>query len=120
MLSSHLIGDIEQLCDYLILLASGRVQLCGEIETLLAEHRVLIGPRKDTTAVPRTHSIVQEESTARQTTLLVRLNGPVIDPAWAVEEANLEELVLGYISQDDAEHVAELAPAPLSRMGADR
>jgi len=120
MLSSHLIADIEQLCDYLVLLASGRVQLCGEIETLLAEHRVLIGPRKDTTAIARTHSIVQEESTARQTTLLVRLNGPVIDPAWAVEEANLEELVLGYMSQDDADHVAELAPAPLSRMGADR
>ena len=45
---------------------------------------------------------MREDTTARQTTLLVRLNGPVIDPAWAVEEPNLEEIVLGYMSQDDA------------------
>ena len=102
MLSSHLIADIERVCDHLILLAESRVQLCGDIETLLAEHRILTGPRKDTTAIERTHTIVREETTARQTTLLVRLNGPVIDPAWAVDEPNLEEIVLGYMSQDDA------------------
>jgi len=78
------------------------VQLCGDIETLLAQHRVLTSPRKDTTAIARTHVIVQEDTTARQTTLLVKLNGPAIDPAWAVEEPNLEEIVLGYMSQDGA------------------
>src|SRR3984957_1223709 len=86
LLSSHLIADIERVCDHLILLASSRVQLCSDIDTLLAEHRVLTGPRKDATAIARTHTIVQEDSTARQTTLLVKLNGPVIDPAWAVDE----------------------------------
>jgi ABC-2 type transport system ATP-binding protein len=102
VLSSHLIADIERVCDHLILLAAARVQLCGDIETLLAEHRVLTGPRKDTTAIARTHVIVREDTTARQTTLLVKLNGPVIDPAWAVEEPDLEEIVLGYMSQDGA------------------
>ena len=41
---------------------------------------------------------MREDTTPRQTTLLVRLNGPVIDPAWAVDEPNLEEIVLGYMS----------------------
>ena len=100
LMSSHLIADIERVCDHLILLAGSRVQLCGDIETLLAEHRFLIGPRKDTTAIARAHTIVREDTTARQTTLLVRLNGPVADPAWAVEEPNLEEIVLRYMSQD--------------------
>ena len=36
VLSSHLIADIERVCDHLILLAESRVQLCGDIETLLA------------------------------------------------------------------------------------
>jgi ABC-2 type transport system ATP-binding protein len=120
MMSSHLIADIERVCDHLILLAASRVQLCGDTETVLAEHRILTGPRKDTTAIARTHAIVQEETTARQTTLLVRLNGPVIDPAWAVEEANLEEIVLGYMSQDEAGHGAGPADARLSAIGGDR
>jgi ABC-2 type transport system ATP-binding protein len=120
VLSSHLIADIERVCDHLILLAASRVQLCGDIETLLAEHRVLTGPCKDTTAIARTHAIVREDTTARQTTLLVKLNGPVIDPAWAVEEANLEEIVLGYMSQDEAGHGAGPADARLSAIGGDR
>jgi ABC-2 type transport system ATP-binding protein len=120
VLSSHLIADIERVCDHLILLAASRVQLCGDIETLLAEHRVLTGPRKDTTAIARTHAIVREDTTARQTTLLVKLNGPVIDPAWAVGEANLEEIVLGYMSQDDAGHGAGPEAARLSAVGGDR
>jgi ABC-2 type transport system ATP-binding protein len=120
VLSSHLIADIERICDHLILLAESRVQLCGDIDTLLAEHRVLVGPRKDTTAIARAHAIVQEDTTARQTTLLVRLNGPVIDPAWAVEEPNLEDIVLGYMSQGEAGRGAGPEGARLSAVGGDR
>ncbi len=120
VLSSHLIADIERVCDHLILLAGSRVQLCGDTETLLAEHRVLTGPRKDTTAIAQAHVIVREDTTARQTTLLVRLNGPVIDPAWAVEEPNLEEIVLGYMGQDEARHGAGPGEARLSAVGGDR
>ncbi len=58
VLSSHLIADLERVCDHLILLAESRVQLCGDIDELLAEHTVLVGPRKDTTALERTHTVV--------------------------------------------------------------
>ena len=120
VLSSHLIADIERVCDHLILLTAAQVQLCGDIEDLLAQHRVLVGPRKDTTAIARTHTIVQEETTARQTTLLARLSGPVIDPAWAVEETNLEEIVLGYMGQNCPAPGAGPGAARLSVVGEDR
>jgi ABC-2 type transport system ATP-binding protein len=120
VLSSHLIADIERVCDHLILLASSQVQVCSDIETVLAEHRILVGPRKDTTAIARTHVVVREDTTARQSTLLVRLNGPVIDPAWTVEEANLEEIVLGYMSQDDAGGGSGAESVRLSAVGGDR
>jgi len=48
VLSSHLVTDLERVCDHLILLAGSWVQLCGDIGTLLAEHKVPAGPRKDT------------------------------------------------------------------------
>ena len=100
VLSSHLIADLERVCDHLIMLASSRVQLCGDIEDLLAEHRVLTGPSKDITAIERDQRVVQVTRTPRQTTLLVRLKGPVIDPAFEVSEVSLEELALAYLGEE--------------------
>ncbi len=115
VLSSHLIADLERTCDHLILLAASRVQLCGDIDTLLAEHRVLVGPAKDTTAIERDHTLVQAVRTARQTTLLIRGNGPVIDPAFEPADVGLEELVLGYMGQH-----AGPARAQLTTIGEDQ
>jgi ABC-2 type transport system ATP-binding protein len=108
VLSSHLVADIERVCDHLILVSASRVQLCGDIDALLAEHRVLVGPRKDTTAIERNHTVVQTERTPRQTTMLVRLNGPVTDPEWEVEDVSLEDMVLGYMGAAAAPGMAEL------------
>jgi ABC-2 type transport system ATP-binding protein len=102
VLSSHLVVDLERVCDHLILLAASRVQLCGDIDTLLAQHKVLVGPRKDSAPIERTHEVVQTVTTARQSTLLVRLNGPVIDPAYQTEDVTFEELVLAYMGADEA------------------
>lgn len=103
VLSSHLVADLERLCDHLILLASSRVQLCGDIDSLLAEHAFLVGPRKDTTAISRAHSVVQEIRTPRQTNLLIRLTGPVLDPAWVRADVSFEELVLAYMGHDQSD-----------------
>ncbi len=115
VLSSHLLADLERVCDHLILLAASRVQLCGDIEALLAEHQVLVGPRKDTTAIERDHTLVRAVRTARQTTLLIRRNGPVIDPAFEAADVGLEELVLGYMGQHSGP-----APAHLTTIGGDQ
>jgi ABC-2 type transport system ATP-binding protein len=102
VLSSHLVTDLERVCDHLILLTGSRVQLCGDIDTLLAEHKVLVGPRGDAALVERTHKVVQKVAAAHLTTLLVRLNGPVIDPAYQAEAVAFEELVLAYLGADEA------------------
>jgi len=108
VLSSHLIADLERVCDHIVLLAESRVQLCGDIDTLLAEHKVLVGARKDTSALERAHTVVHAVRTARQSTLLVRLDGPVLDPAYEVSDVNLEELVLGYMGASAAPALAHL------------
>jgi len=102
VLSSHLVTDLERVCDHIILLAGSRVQLCGDIDALLAEHKVLVGPRKDTAPIERTHTVVHTVATARQSTLFVHLNGPLIDPAYQAEDVTLEELVLAYLGADEA------------------
>jgi ABC-2 type transport system ATP-binding protein len=86
------------------------VQLYGDIDTVLAEHLVLVGPRQDTTAIGRAHTIVQATHTARQSTLLIRLGGPVAGPAWETADPGLEELVLGYMGQGIAPDRGQLSP----------
>jgi ABC-2 type transport system ATP-binding protein len=103
VLSSHLIGDLERVCDYLIVLSASRTQVAGDIDQLLASHRVLTGPRRGMVAGGAgVAAVVQETHTERQSTLLVRTNGPIADPAWSVGELGLEELVLAYLGQPDA------------------
>jgi ABC-2 type transport system ATP-binding protein len=100
MLSSHLVTDMERVCDHIIILSSSRVQVCGDIDDVLAEHKLLVGPRKDTTAIERDHHVVQVTRTPRQTTMLVRLSGPVHDPAFQVSDVSLEDIVLAYMGED--------------------
>jgi ABC-2 type transport system ATP-binding protein len=97
LMSSHLVHDLERVCDHLILVAAAKVQLCGDIEEVVADHKVIVGSRRDTAALRRAHTVVQITNTPRQTTALVRLNGPLIDPGWEVLEPDLEELILAYM-----------------------
>ena len=99
VLSSHLVGDLERVCDYLIVLVGSRVRLAGPVEELLACHRLLSGPRRDPGSLPDGMQVISASHTDVQSTLLVRTSGPVLDPAWMVSEVTLEDLVLAYMSQ---------------------
>jgi ABC-2 type transport system ATP-binding protein len=108
VLSSHLVMDLERVCDHLILLAASRVQLCGDIDTLLAEHKLITGPRGEMKSIEKTQTVIQVTRAQRQETLLVRLNGPVLDPAVQVDDVSLEELVLGYMGADTSPALTSL------------
>jgi ABC-2 type transport system ATP-binding protein len=102
VLSSHILADLERVCDHLVILAVGRTQLAGPIDEIVAAHRLLTGPRDGAEDVSRLHEVVRESHTERQTTLLVRADGHVYDSRWTVHELDLEEIVLAYLGQDAA------------------
>jgi ABC-2 type transport system ATP-binding protein len=99
VLSSHLVADLERVCDYLIVLVASRVRVAGEVEELLATHHRLTGPRRDPATLPADQHVVSVSHTDRQTTLLVRTDAPILDPAWTVGQVSLEDLVLAYMSR---------------------
>jgi ABC-2 type transport system ATP-binding protein len=99
VLSSHLVADLERVCDYLVVLVSSRVQLAGEVDHLLASHHRLIGPRYSVDALPGDQQVIEQSHTDRQSTLLVHSDGPILDPSWAVEQLDLEDLVLAYMGR---------------------
>jgi ABC-2 type transport system ATP-binding protein len=96
---AHLVADLERVCDHLMILVASRVRLTGDVERLLATHQLLSGPSCDTDRLPAELHIVQESHTDRQSTLLVRIEAPILDPAWTVGQISLEDLVLAYMSQ---------------------
>jgi ABC-2 type transport system ATP-binding protein len=102
ILSSHLVNDLERVCDHLVLLAASRPQLCGDIETIVAEHKVLVGRRRDIGPIERAHTVIEANHTPRQTTLLVKANGPIHDPTWETTDTGLEEIVLAYMGYEAA------------------
>jgi ABC-2 type transport system ATP-binding protein len=102
VLSSHLVSDVERSCDYLIVLVDSRVQIAGDIETLLATHYRLSGPRHDPATLPANQHVISASHTDRQSTLLIRTEAPILDPAWTVSQLTLEDVVLAYMSQPTA------------------
>jgi ABC-2 type transport system ATP-binding protein len=99
VLSSHLISDLERVCDYLIVLVGSRVRIAGPVDDLLAHHHLLAGPRRDPDTLPAGQEVISASHTDVQSTLLVCTGGKILDPAWTVSEVSLEDLVLAYMSQ---------------------
>lgn len=98
MLSSHLVADLERVCDHLVMLVDSHVELTGDVDELLAQHHRLIGPRH-AAKLPSQAEVIQASHTERQSTFLVRSSAPIFDPAWTVEEVGLEDVVLAYMAR---------------------
>ncbi|MYS84061.1 ABC transporter ATP-binding protein [Embleya scabrispora] len=92
VMSSHLLGELADMCDYLVLLCDGRIRLAGDVDELLPAHRLITG----TGAHLEPHTVVESRTTGRQTTALIRPEG-AIAPSWAVAEPCLEDVLLAYL-----------------------
>jgi ABC-2 type transport system ATP-binding protein len=99
VLSSHLVADLERVCDHLVVLVASRVQIAGDVDELLASHHRLSGARRDPKSLPGDQEVIEARHTDRQSTLLVRSEGPIYDPSWAVESVGMEDLVLAYMGR---------------------
>jgi len=99
VLSSHLVADLERVCDYLVVLVASRVRIAGEVSTLLASHHRLSGPRRDPGALPAGVEVIEESHTDKQSTLLARTGEPIHDPSWTITPVSMEDLVLAYMSR---------------------
>jgi ABC-2 type transport system ATP-binding protein len=99
VLSSHLVADLERVCDYLVVLVASRVRVAGGVSALLASHHRLSGPRRDPGALPAGVEVIEESHTDKQSILLVRTGEPIHDPSWTVTPVSMEDLVLAYMSR---------------------
>ncbi len=112
ILSSHVLAELERVADHLVLVSRGRVQVAGEVEDLLARHRVLSGPTTDLDRQLDRLTVVHVRRSRAQAHLLVRLDSASdpVPPGWQAHPVGLEELTLAYLR----EPAAAALPGPVS------
>jgi ABC-2 type transport system ATP-binding protein len=102
LLSSHVVAEMERVCDHLVVLHRGRVRLAGDVDDLLAEHRLLSGPRHD--GAETMEGVIAATHGGRHSDVLVRQPaGAQPHPRWSSRPVGLEELVLAYLERLDAD-----------------
>jgi ABC-2 type transport system ATP-binding protein len=103
LMSSHVVSELEPICDYLVILSKSRVQVSASTESLLATHRVLVGPASD--ELIASLDVISAKTAGRQRTLLVNGNPGPLGHSWQVLEPSLEEIVLAYLAKPTATSV---------------
>lgn len=99
VMSSHLLSDLERICDHVIILAAGETQLCDSIDHAVESHKTLIGSSNLHIDSPGI-TLVQEVRSPNQSRILVHLAEQAAIPnGWHVENADIEDIVLGYMGQ---------------------
>ena len=100
LLSSHIVDELEEICDHLIILSKSTVQKSGTVESLLANHHVLIGP--EDSAHFDSVDVIASSTAGRQATLLIEGDPGPLSSEWQVLSPDLNEIVLGYLAKSSA------------------
>jgi ABC-2 type transport system ATP-binding protein len=98
LLSSHLVADLSQVCNYLVVLGAGRIRVAGAMSDLLSTHYTLTRFRRQgPAAVPSGLVVVHAWRVKNATKVLVRADAPVTADGWRVSHPALDDLVVSYL-----------------------
>lgn len=95
--SSHVVTELERICDHLVVLQNGRIRIAGDIDELRAEHRVVSGPAgwPGSSDLP----VVSVNTVGPRSIALVRNGaGVVLGPGFDETLPTFDELALGYLA----------------------
>jgi ABC-2 type transport system ATP-binding protein len=103
LISSHIVSELESMCDYLIMLSKSRVQIAGSVESILSNHHVLVGPLAS--ASFESTNVISSTKAGRQGTYLIEGDFGSVDAEWEVASPDLEEIVLAYLENPTKQSV---------------
>jgi ABC-2 type transport system ATP-binding protein len=116
VIATRVLADIERVCERIVLLGNGGVRLDGQVEDLLDRHRLLTGARRPLGRIRGVEEVVRARHSGRQLSLLVRTDGPIVDPGWSVDEIGLEDLLLAYMAPEELPQPQEQKPRQSRRL----
>jgi ABC-2 type transport system ATP-binding protein len=98
-LSSHVLAELERVADYLVLVSQSRVQLAGEVDDLLAGHRMMTGPVAEAERFTERPGVVHAWYDGGWAYMLIKRSESTdpLPPGWEMHPVSLEELALAYL-----------------------
>jgi ABC-2 type transport system ATP-binding protein len=97
ILSTHSLSDVAAICDYVVVLAHGRVVVSNDIEFLQESHRIIAAERTEGFTLPKGSTVIEQRDSTRVTSALVRMELPFADDKWEISQPSLEEIVMAYL-----------------------
>ena len=98
LLSSHIVSDLEKICDYIAFLHKGRLVLCEEKDRLLEEYELIRLTEERLRELPE-ESIISRRASSYGTEALVLRGG--IPAAIPTEHTSLEDIILFLAKGDE-------------------
>lgn len=97
LISSHIVGDLEKLCDYVAFLHHGTLLLCEEKDRMLEQYGILHGSASEIDALDP-QAVLHQERSAYGVEALVRR--ALVPQSLALRSATLEEIFVGMIKEE--------------------
>ncbi|HEY4386674.1 MAG TPA: ABC transporter ATP-binding protein, partial [Ktedonobacteraceae bacterium] len=101
IVSSHIVADLENICDHIVILTPSQVKVAENMEQMRELHKRFIGPCESFASIAKLHTVIQASHTGRQSTVLVRTTRPLTTPGWLAEDISLEDIVLAYLASQE-------------------
>ena len=98
LLSSHIVSDLEKICDYIAFLHKGRLVLCEEKDRLLEEYALIRLTEERLRELPE-ESVISRRASGYGTEALVLRGG--IPAAIPTEHTSLEDIILFMAKGDE-------------------
>ena len=92
LISSHILSDLEKLCDTIAFLHQGRLLFCEEKDRLLEEYGIFTGTAEQAESLRREAVVGREESAYGGVRALVRRD--LVPPALELEKPTVEDVIL--------------------------
>ena len=92
LISSHILSDLEKLCDYIAFLHQGRLLFCDEKDRLLEEYGIFVGTADQVNSLQDGAVVARENSSFGGVRCLVKR--ALVPAGWALERPTVEDIVL--------------------------
>ena len=92
LLSSHIVSDLEKLCDYIAFLHQGRLLFCDEKDRLLEEYGIFVGTADQVDSLQDGAVVALENGGFGGVRCLVKRD--LVPESWALERPTVEDIVL--------------------------
>lgn len=97
LISSHIVSDLEKICDYIAFIHQGKLMLCEEKDLLLGEYGILHCTKEDLETISE-DAIIQKNVNAYGVKAIVRRN--LVPPTMQLSPIDIEELFIYMVKEE--------------------